>query len=144
LVSFERTVTINRPRDLVFDFVSDPANDARWRKGSRCAEWTSPGPVGVGSTMRSVDRVMGREIEGTSEITAWDPPRMYAFRSLGSSFPAEFRLKFAPLDGRTRLTMVGRIEFRGILKLFEWLFGGQVRRQVEDDLETLRRLLESE
>jgi hypothetical protein len=137
-------VIISRPPDQVFDFISDPGNDAEWCKGSKFAEWTSEGAIGVGSTMRSVDRAMGRDVEVHSEITAWDPPRIYAFRSIGSSFPAEFRLTFAPLDGQTRLTMAGRIEFRGILKPFEWLFGGQVQRQVEDDLETLKRLLESD
>ena len=86
---------------------------------------------------------MGRDVEVHSEITIWDPPRMYAFRSIGSSFPAEFRLISASIDGQTQLTTAGSIEFRGILKLFEWLFGRQVQHQVEDDLDTLKRLLES-
>jgi uncharacterized protein YndB with AHSA1/START domain len=55
MISFEKRINIDRPPQEVFDYMSDPANDAEWRSGSRVAEWSSEGPVGVSSTMRSED-----------------------------------------------------------------------------------------
>ena len=82
MITFEKTVHINRPLQEVFDFVSDPANDALYRSGAKSAEWSSEGPVGVGSTMRSVDKIMGRKVVATSEITIWDPPKKHGFKTI--------------------------------------------------------------
>ena len=144
MLKFEKRLKINRPRQEVFDFVSDPANDALYRSGARNAEWSSEGPVGVGSTMRTVDRFMGRDVETTSEITVWDPPRKYAFQTVGGSFPAQFTLTFASTDEGTELTSRGEIAFRGILKVVEWLFGKQFENQARRDFDTLKLLLEDE
>jgi hypothetical protein len=101
--------------------MSDPANDAKWRAGSRIAEWASDGPIGVGSLMRSEDR---------------------GFKSKSSSFPAEFNFNLVAEGDGTLLTASGRIEFTGLFKLMEWLFGGRIKKQAEDDFERLKQLLE--
>ena len=142
MLTLEKTVIIDRPQQEVFDFVSDPANDARYRGGARSAEWSSEGPVGVGSTMRSVDRFMGRDMETVSRITAWDPPHRYAFETVGGPFPARYTLTFEPMGDGTRLTSRGEIGFKGIFRVVEWVFGGQIKAQAETDFETLKGLLE--
>jgi hypothetical protein len=142
MITFVKTVHIDRPKQEVFDFVSNPANDAQWRKGSRGAQWSSEPPYGLGSTFGSTDRSMGRDVPVMSEITVWDPPDRYAFRSLSSAFPAEFELAFEAEGGGTRLTSRGAIEFTGWLRWLEWLFGRQVKRQVEGDFDRLKALLE--
>jgi carbon monoxide dehydrogenase subunit G len=144
MITFEKVIHINRPQREVFDLMSDPANDAQWRSGYKFAEWTSEPPVGVGSTFRSVDRFMGRDADATSEITIWDPPHMYAFKSVGGSFPAEFTLRFESKEAGTELTSRGEIEFTGLMKLVEWLFGKQIERQAQDDFNTLKLLLEQD
>jgi carbon monoxide dehydrogenase subunit G len=142
MVTFEKTVEINRPQQDVFDFISDPANDALYRSGVEFAEWTSEPPAGVGSTMRSVDRFMGREVETTSEFTIWDPPNRYAFKTVGGSFPAEFTLELEPTEDGTQVIMRGQIEFKGLLKLVEWILGHQIKQQAQGDFDRLKLLLE--
>lgn len=122
--------------------MSDPANDAEWRAGSRIAEWASDGPIGVGSLMRSEDRSMGRKIETYSEITSWDPPHGYGFKSKSSSFPAEFNFNLVAEEDGTQLTARGRIEFKGVFKLLELFSGRGIKKQAEDDFERLKQLLE--
>ena len=56
MYTFEKSIFINRPPQEIFDFITNPANDAQWRSSSLSAEWTSEGPVGLGSTQRSVDK----------------------------------------------------------------------------------------
>jgi carbon monoxide dehydrogenase subunit G len=142
MITFEESIFINRQMQEVFDFMSDPANDAQWRSGSEFAEWTSDGPIGAGSTLRSVDSFLGRKIEAASEITTWDPPHQYGLKSVGGSFPARFTFKLESHESGTQLTAAGEIEFRGFFKLVEWLFGRQIEKQVEDDFSTLKLLLE--
>jgi carbon monoxide dehydrogenase subunit G len=142
VITFETTIHINRPQQEVFDFLSDPANDPLYRSGAEFAEWTSEPPVGVGSKMRSIDRVMGRELEATSEITVWDPPNQYAFKTAGGSFPAEYTLEFESTENGTQVTTRGQIEFQGLFKLFEWVFGNQIEQQAQDDFDNLKLLLE--
>ncbi len=60
------SVTINRPQQDVFDYVSDPANDAHWQGSTESSEWASQGPPGVGSTQDSVIKFLGRKIESTA------------------------------------------------------------------------------
>ena len=69
---------------------------------------------------------------------------MYAFKSVGGSFPAEFTLRFESKEGATELTSRGEIEFSGLMKWVEWLFGKQIKKQAEDDLNTLKLLLEQD
>lgn len=121
--------------------MSDPANDARYRSGAEFSEWTSEAPVGVRSTMRTVDRFMGRKVESRAEITMWDPPNKYAFKSVGGNFPARYTLIFEPIDNGTRLTSRGEIEFKGIFKIVEWIFGKQIKTQAQSDFDKLKILL---
>ena len=122
--------------------MSDPANDAEWRVGSRTADWASEGPVGVGSIMRSEDRAWGRKIVTSSEITSWDPPHGYGFRSLSKSFPAEFTFKLEPEGEGTHLTALGEIEFRGVFKLLELFSGSGIKKQAVNDFITLKQNIE--
>lgn len=139
---FEKSIFINRPQQEVFDYVTDPANDAEWIGPSEGAEWTSEDPVGVGSTQRSVNKFMGRKIEDTSEVTAWDPPNEYAQKSVGGPAPFEMKLKLSPKDDGTQLELSGQAEFGGFFKLAEGLVGKQLEKQMESDLKTLKRLME--
>jgi carbon monoxide dehydrogenase subunit G len=142
MITFEKTVYIKRPQQEVFEFVSDPANDAGYRSGAKFSQWSSAGPVGVCSNMRTVDRFMGREVETTSEITIWDPPDKHAFETVGGPFPARFTLEFESIEGGTKLTSRGEIELTGLLKVVEWLFGKQIENEAQRDFDTLKLLLE--
>jgi carbon monoxide dehydrogenase subunit G len=143
MYQFEKSILINRPQQEVFDYVTDPANDAKYQSGSEAAEWTSEGPVGVGSTLRSVNKFMGRKIEGISEVTAWDPPNQYAQKSVGGPVPFEMKMVLAAKDNGTQLTLSGQAELGGFFKLAEGLVGKQLEKQMEGDLETLKRLMEA-
>ena len=142
MYKFEKSIFINRPQQEVFDYVTDPANDAAWQGSSEGSEWTSEGPAGVGSTLRSVNKFMGRKIEGVSEVTAWDPPNRYAQKSVGGPVPFEIEVLLAPKDGGTQVTLNGQADFGGFFKLAEGLVGKQLEKQMEGDLKALTRLME--
>lgn len=142
MIKFEKRYYIDRPKQEVFDFVTDPANDAKWRDSASSAEWISEGPVGVGSTQRSVDKFLGRKIELTTEVTAWDPPNKYGLKTLSGPIPTESTITFESEGSGTQLTINGQVEFGGFFKMTEGLVGKQVEKQLDTDFNGLKRVLE--
>ena len=67
-------VLIRRPQDEVFAFVADARNRPMWDDSVDSEELTSPEPIGVGTTVRTRFRSMGREYEYLWEVVEHRPP----------------------------------------------------------------------
>lgn len=144
MVSFDKEITIERSLREVFDYVSDPANDVEWRTDIEVSEWTSEGPYGVGSTSRSVSKFLGRKMETVAEVTAWDPPKHFAFKSVGGPFPFEFSVTLEAQGDSTKASMHGQADVGGFFKLAEGLVAKQTQKQFDKEFEALKVLLESD
>ena len=142
MFTFEKSLFINRPQQEVFDFVSNPANDSKWSSSTESSEWASEGPPGVGSTLRSVDKFLGRKIESTSEVTIWDPPNQLGYKMVSGPFPFEATIKLESKENGTQLTVAGKAEFGGFFKIAEGLVGKQAEMQFDADFDALKLLLE--
>lgn len=142
MATFEKSIIINRPQQDVFDFVSNPANDSQWQSTTDSGKWTSEDSIGVGATQRSVGRFLGRKLETTSEVTAWDAPNHYAIKSVGGPMPFEFSMKLATVENGTELSVYGKAEFGGFFKLAEGVVAKQAEKQFETDMEALKLVLE--
>jgi len=143
MYNFELSTFINRPVQEVFDFVTNPANYAKWSSGIRSAEWTSDGPPGVGSTVKGVAKFLGRKIEFVTEITGWDPPNLWSVKSVGGPLPLESTSKFEGQGDGTLVTETSQIEIGGFFNLAEGLVGKQFQKQLEAERAALKLLLES-
>lgn len=140
---FEKSIFINRPPQEVFDYITNPDNDSNWRSTAVSAEWTSDGPVGVGSTQRTVGKFLGRKIDSTNEVTVWDPPNQFSFKSVGGSIPLELSQKLVAKDNGTQLTINAQAELAGFFKLAEGLVGKQAEKQMDTDFNALKLVLEA-
>ena len=102
MINFSRTIHIERSQHEVFDFMADPSNDTKWRDSAVSSEWVSEGPIGVGSKLKSVDKLLGRKIESTSEVTVWDPPHRFVDATISEMInvetPAPSVLRWPDLD----------------------------------------------
>jgi uncharacterized membrane protein len=143
MATFEVSTVIYRTIEEVFAFLSNPENSPKWSSGSSDVTMTSAGPIGVGSTYRTVRTVLGRRIESEGEFTAYEPNHRYATKSLSGPFPLEGQVTFERVDSGTkvRATLVG--EPGGFFKLAESLLMSTVKRQFEADLANLKDLMES-
>ena len=56
----ENTITIERPIEEVFEYVSTPENDPTWVSASIKNQRTSPGPMRVGMTIEEDVKIFGR------------------------------------------------------------------------------------
>jgi carbon monoxide dehydrogenase subunit G len=144
MYTFEKSITINRSPQDVFDYMTNPANDAQWQSGIESSEWTSDSPPGVGSTQKVVRSFLGRKIESGVELTGWDPPNQSSGKTVNGPIPFEVTNKFEAQGNGTLLTMTGRAELGGFFKLAEGLVGKQVEKQLDSDLAALKLQLEAD
>lgn len=136
-------VLIARPLDEVFAFVADARNRPSWDESVDSEELTSPAPIGVGSTVRTRMRSMGREYEYTWAIIEHEPPNRMTVESTSGPFPTTLAFQFSGLDGGTRVeaSVTGRPA--GALRLFQPLIARTTQTNLDRAYARLKRLLET-
>ena len=108
------------------------------------ASLTSEGPVQAGSTYQYNMKVMGKEIETTGQIEAYQPPTHYAWKTTSGPFPMSGNVKCeATTEASTRVTETIEVDPGGFFKLAEALLIKQQQSQMEKDLKQLKSVLET-
>ena len=139
--SAERTVTINRPVDEVFGFVSDGRNAKLWRPGVLDVDLVS----GAGQGARYSQGVRGpggRRIAADYEITEFEPNQRVAFRATAGPVRPKGSFTFESMGTGTILTFALDAQLGGLQKL---LMGGMVQSTMDAEmgaLDNLKDLLE--
>lgn len=141
-IEFEDELEIRRPRRDVFAFLSDQEHLPAWNGGVTRARRTTPGPIGVGTTYRVVGKMLGRRVESTYELIAYDPDEMFAGRMVSRYFSIEETYRLEGDDGTTRLTVAVEAAPEGRLRLLGPLLAAGVPRQIKSDHRRLKSILE--
>ena len=137
------SVLIDRPRADVFAFVADARNRPRWDESVDSEELTSPEPIGVGSTVRTTMRSMGREYVIDWKITEHEPPRRQTVESTSGPFPTTLLWEVSDgEDGKTRaeFSLTGRPS--GLLRLLQPLIARDTQRTLDEAFPRLKQVLE--
>jgi len=138
----EASILINRPTSEVFAFAVDTATVMQWQDSILQAELTSSGAVGVGTTYHYVVKALGQKMDTTGEVSAWDPPKTYAWKATSGPFPMSGGIACESVEGGTQLTQTINAEPGGFFKLAEGLLLSQQKKQMETDLKKLKEILE--
>lgn len=147
-IEYEHDVTIERPVETVYEFVSDVSNASTWMPwADETAVIDGPEPTGVAEGQRRLIRQtdLGVQSETVLEAVAVEPGRSYTFASVEG--PVDFRgsYRFEPVDGGTRLTRTYRVEMEGVLaRLLEPLVARRMKRRWQADMDRLKEHLESD
>jgi uncharacterized protein YndB with AHSA1/START domain len=133
------SVTINRPVDAVFAFLTDGEAAKRWRPGVLdIVKATGEAHGGVGTRyLQGVKGPMGRRIRADYEITVYEPNKLIEFETVAGPARPHGRYEFAPVDGGTSLTFSLDAELKGIRRL---LMEGAVQRTMDSEVRTLDNL----
>jgi len=136
------SVVIARPPDEVFAFVSDARNRPSWDDSVDSEELTSPEPIGVGSTVRTRMRSMGRDYEIDWEIVDHEPPTRQRIESTSGPFSTTLVYELAgDGDGTSvRFSVTGRPT--GLLRLMQPLIARTSHRNLDRAFARLKRVLE--
>jgi len=143
MTTVERSIVIDKPVDQVWTFVHDPAKDPLWQTTLLESEQLTEGSIGVGTKVREVRNFLGRRVEMAWEITEYEPHRSSAIRAVSGPVPLSGGYALEPVDGGTKLTVVGELEAHGLFRLAEPVFARITARELEANLGHLKDLLEA-
>lgn len=139
----ERTVTIARPPEEVFEFLAAGENNPKWRSGVPDIALAKGRADAVGAVWRQgAIGPMGRRVDADYEVTIFEPARRLGFKVVAGPARPEGLYELEPADGGTRLRFVLSWEPTGLKKL---LMSGMVQKTMEVEvgaLEELKRVLE--
>jgi uncharacterized protein YndB with AHSA1/START domain len=101
----EQQITINAPAEKVFNYLADISKHGEWGKPSQKlqVEKTSEGPVGQGSTFKSVGQQFGQQND-TVTIAEYVPNQRVVYESQGKAGHIRHTFELSPSGGGTQVT----------------------------------------
>jgi len=138
MIKIERTITIHRPVEEVFAYLSEVEHGPRYISGQREARKTSSGPMGIGTTFAT----SGKFLRGRTacEVTEYEPNRRFAWKAT-SGAPVATTWDFQPSGPSTRTTFTRVADAHGLFRLPQSLLQELANGRVDQDLATLKELL---
>ena len=136
-------VQISRAPAEVFAFVADARNRPLWDESVDTEELTSPEPIGVGSTVRTGMRSMGRDYILTWEVVEHDPPSRQIIESTSGPFPTTLEYQLSPRDDGTMVEFSVTGRPAGILRLLQPLLARSAQKNLDRNFPRLKRMLET-
>jgi carbon monoxide dehydrogenase subunit G len=137
------SVVVERPPEEVFAFLSDPDTLPEWQASALEARQESPGAMTTGTRIKEVRKFLGRRMETVVEVTAYEPGRQFSLKVASGPIPFQVRQNLHPVEGGTKIDVVIEGEPGGFFKLAEPLVVRAVGRELENNLATLKDVLES-
>ena len=98
--------------------------------------------IGVGTTWHSVGKVVGRAIDANVMVTEFEPDHRYAW-VIDRPFKATATWTLESVEGGTRVDQTIDGEPEGFFKLARPVLLPMMRRQVQNDLDTFRDLMDA-
>src|SRR5215212_7435017 len=114
---FQREITINRPVEEVFDFVTDARNEPIYNPRILSAQQTTSRPIGRGTRFILVSKAMGRRMAIEYEVTAYERPRRMTSRTIRGLplMDVESAETFEPVADGTRMRWEWEVRPRGAI-----------------------------
>jgi uncharacterized lipoprotein YbaY len=130
-------IVIDRPVDVVFDYVADQSNEPQYNPQMVRAEKITAGPVGAGTKFcsavasrgRTAVSSSGRTAEMLIEITGYDRPHRLASATTMQQADISYTLTFEPAGSGTRMRWSGQVRPKGAVKLLGPLIAWMGRHQ---------------
>jgi uncharacterized membrane protein len=141
VVRIDFTVEVERGAQEIFDYLIDLARLPEWQ--SSALEARADRPLAEGVRIIERRRVLGRVVEDELEVTAFEPPRRFALKSLRS--PVRFTVDHRLVEdgGSTLVQVVAEAEPGTFMKLAEPLLARTAEQELRKDFERMKQIVES-
>lgn len=131
---------IERPPDVVFKFYAEDhvRNHPRWDPNIELSR--DPGePMGVGTIIQRRNKRSGTPVDGTMEVTDYDPNGTFAVLIRDGPLEIQGRATFEPNgdDGTTLTVMADAAELDGAMQ-------GPMTEGMQQSVRTIKELIEKE
>jgi hypothetical protein len=143
MINLTSSALIYRPVKQVFDFISTPENDFQWQYGTLASDQISEGATRVGSFFRSIGHLMGRRVQGTFEVTEYEPNAKYGFKSLSGPLQSHTSYAFEIDKGCTKINISTQAIAVNAIQLNEGVLEKKMKKQLKENLALLKDILET-
>ncbi len=142
----EESIVINRPRDQVFAYATDPTNIPVWASNFIEFQRLTPGPLRKGTQQRGAVKVAGKRMDFTAEAVEFEDGHRVVFRSIDAPVPFELEGTYEDVADGTRVTLHQESDsFGGFFgKLADPLVTRRFAKDLRTNLDNLKELLEAE
>jgi uncharacterized membrane protein len=137
VITFETDVRIGRPIEDVFAYVSNLGNLPDWNSAVDAVEETEPGSTYVMERQLPTGRAVNE-----LKIVNRERPTEFAIRTTSGPTPFVYFYEFSAENGVTVVRLEAEVELDGVASILAQLARRAVRRGVDANLGTLKRLLE--
>jgi uncharacterized protein YndB with AHSA1/START domain len=143
-VRVEHEVVVGRQPEVVYAYMADPANLPHWQDGLVEVRREGEGPAAVGDRWVEIRTAMGKRLEASVELDEAEPGRR--FTVVSAAGPIRFRVQHVlePVDGGTRIAVLGEGKAGGVMKLAGGMVARQVRSGFESSFTRLKQILEGD
>jgi len=142
-MKLEKSIHINCAPEKAFAFATDFGNASKWMVGFIESKVLTEGAARVGTQYTFVSKFLGQKMEMKSEITAWEPPTRYEYKTVDASVSMRGGFSFKAEGGGTLATIFGEGELSGLFKLAEGVMKSQMDKQMDDTMQAVKKALES-
>lgn len=137
----ERTVTVDKPLDQVWAFLTDFTNTEKWDPPTVSTERVS-GDGTVGTVYRNVSKILGREVEIEYTVVEVEPKSVFRLRGTTSSMEMLDTMRFTESPDGVSVTYTAEFDPRGAAKLVEPLLPLGLKKLGDDAAEQMKQVLE--
>lgn len=144
MIALSSSISIHRPRELVFSVLSDVEHYlARWAQGPVAATKLRPGPTQLGSLFVITAKVGPFRIRYRYEVVAWEPPSRLAGRGVVGPVRFEVTYRLSDISGSTEPEQSIRGHLSGPFRLAKGVVEKRLRQLIPTELDHLRALVEA-
>ena len=138
------TFVVNAPREVVFDYMTDPSKLASWQTSKTSVEQLTDGPPGLGTRVRERTKPPGgKEFEQVVEFTEFVRPQRFHVHIVEGPYPVDGSWSLEPGDGGTRVRFAAEGQLSGAMRLLGPLVARMMARQFAGYHRNLRRNVEA-
>jgi carbon monoxide dehydrogenase subunit G len=138
----ERTFTVPRPVEVVFDYLADFTHTEEWDPGTVRTRRTS-GDGGLGTTYANTSQCMGRTSDLTYETTTLERPNRLEFRGHNDSVDTVDSMTFRAVGDVTEVHYRADFHFGRILSLIAPLVvRPKLEKLADDTVVQMRRAID--
>lgn len=138
--AIERTITVDQPLEVVWDFLTDFTTTEQWDPPTVTTERVS-GDGGVGTVYRNVSSMLGREVEVDYTVVEVQPQSLFRLKGSATSLELLDTMRFEQTPDGVQVTYTAEFHPQGVAKLAEPLMplglkkiGDDAARSMHDTL----------
>lgn len=141
MTTIERSVSVDRPLERVFEYLSDFTTTNEWDPGTVETVRVS-GDGAVGTTYRNTSSFAGRKTRLTYVVEKLVPNEVFALRGENGTVVAHDTMTFARTTTGTRVTYVAVFDFKGVVKYLAPFMSPLFKRLGDEAEKGMREALE--